>query len=330
MGEAMRRREFIRLFGSIAVAWPVTARAQQSAMPVIGFLNSGLPGGGYPPVSAFLKGLGETGFVEGRDVLIEYRWAEGHYERLPALLADLVQKKVNVIAATSTPAALAAKVATATIPIVFTTSGDPVRFGLVSSLNSPNGNLTGATQLNVEVAEKRLELMHEALPTASNIALLVNPPDPLGPSISQGTSAAADALGLELQIVRASIGLDLATVFESLVQLKAEALVIESDAFFSSRSEELAQLALHHRIPAIYEYPQFTAAGGLMSYGGNVAQSYHLAGIYVGRILKGEKPRDLPVQQTTKVELLINLKTARTLGITIPLSLLGRADEVIE
>jgi putative tryptophan/tyrosine transport system substrate-binding protein len=326
----MRRREFIRLFGSIAVAWPLTARAQQSAMPVIGFLNSGLPGGGYPPVSAFLKGLGETGFVEGRDVLIEYRWAEGHYERLPALLADLVQKKVNVIAATSTPAALAAKVATATIPIVFTTSGDPVRFGLVSSLNSPNGNLTGATQLNVEVAEKRLELMHEVLPTASNIALLVNPPNPLGTPISQGTSAAADALGLKLQIVRASSRRDLATVFESLVQLKAEALVIESDAFFSSRSEELAQLALHHRMPAIYEYPQFTAAGGLMSYGGNVAQSYHLAGIYVGRILKGEKPSDLPVQQTTKVELLINLKTARTLGITIPLSLLGRADEVIE
>jgi putative tryptophan/tyrosine transport system substrate-binding protein len=329
-GWSMRRRDLIRLIAGVAVAWPVTTRAQEPAKPVIGFLNSGLPGGGYPPISAFLKGLGETGFVEGRDVLIEYRWAEGHYERLPALLADLVQKKVNVIAATSTPAALAAKVATATIPVVFTTSGDPVGFGLVSSLNSPDGNLTGATQLNVEVAQKRLELMHEVIPAANNIALLVNPPNPLAPPISKETNAAADALGLKLQIVRAGSGQDLATVFESLVQLKAEALVIVSDAFFSSRSEELAQLALDHRMPAIYEYPQFTAAGGLMSYGGDVAQSYHLAGIYVGRILKGEKPRDLPVQRSTKVELLINLKSAKTLGITVPISLLGRADEVIE
>jgi putative tryptophan/tyrosine transport system substrate-binding protein len=281
-------------------------------------------------VSAFLKGLGETGLVEGRDVLIEYRWAEGHYERLPALLADLIQKKVSVIAATSTPAALAAKAATTTIPVVFTTSGDPVRFGLVSSLSKPDGNLTGATQLNVEVAPKRLQLMHEVLPTATNIALLVNPPDPLAPSISQETKAAADALGLKLQIVRAGSARELGNVFQSLPQMKVEALVIVSDAFFSSRSEELAQLALGHRMPAIYEYPQFTAAGGLMSYGGNVADSYHLAGIYVGRILKGEKPSDLPVQQTTKVELLINLRTAKILGITIPYSLLGRADEVIE
>lgn len=273
----MRRREFITVVGAAAAAWPLTTQAQQPSKPVIGFLNSGLPGSGYPPVSAFLNGLGETGFVEGRDVLIEYRWAEGHYERLPTLLSDLVQKNVNVIAATSTPAALAAKAATATIPIVFTTSGDPVRFGLVSSLNNPNGNLTGATQLNVEVAEKRLELMHEVLPTASNIALLVNPPNPLAPPISQQTSAAADALGLKLQTVRAGTGQDLATIFASLVQLKAEALVIESDAFFSSRSEELARLALQHRMPAIYQYPQFTAAGGLMSYGGDVAQSYHLA-----------------------------------------------------
>jgi putative tryptophan/tyrosine transport system substrate-binding protein len=325
----MRRRDFIQGI-AVSSAWPLAARAQQPAKPVIGFVHSGLPGGGYPPVSAFLKGLGETGFVEGRDVLIEYRWAEGHYERLPALLADLIQKKVSVIAATSTPAALAAQAATTTIPIVFTTSGDPVRFGLVSSLRKPNANLTGATNLNVEVAQKRLELMHEVLPTATKIALLVNPPDPLTQPISQETSAAADALGLKLQIVRAGSERDLANVFESLPQMKAEALVIVSDAFFSSRSEELAQLALRHRVPAIYEYPQFTAAGGLVSYGGNVAQSYYLAGIYVGRILKGEKPSDLPVQETTKVELLINLKTAKTLGITIPFSLLARADEVIE
>jgi putative tryptophan/tyrosine transport system substrate-binding protein len=212
----MKRREFITLVGGAAAVWPLTAHAQQTAMPVIGFLNSGLPGGGYPPVPAFLKGLGETGLVEGRDVLIEYRWAEGHYERLPALLADLIEKKVSIIAATSTPAALAAKAATTTIPVVFTTSGDPVKFGLVSSLSKPGGNLTGSTQLNVEVAAKRLQLMHEVLPTATNIALLVNPPDPLAPPISQETKAAADALGLKLQIVRAGSPRNLADVFESL------------------------------------------------------------------------------------------------------------------
>jgi len=281
-------------------------------------------------LSAFLKGLGETGFVEGRDVAIEYRWAEGQYERLPALIADLLQRKVSVIAATSTPAAVAAKSATTTIPVVFTTSGDPVRIGLVSSLSKPSGNLTGAATLNVEVAAKRLELIHEAIPTATNIALLVNPPDPLAAPVSRQTSAAAAALGLKLQVLRASTEQDLAAVFESLNQLKVEALVIGSDAFFSSRGRELGELALRHRVPAVYQYPQFTSAGGLFSYGGNVAEGYRLAGVYVGRILKGEKPADLPVQQITKVELIVNLKTAKTLGLTIPLPLLGRADEVIE
>jgi putative tryptophan/tyrosine transport system substrate-binding protein len=325
----MRRREFIALFGSAAVACSLDARAQQAAMPVIGFVNSASPRG-YPPLSAFLKGLAETGFVEGRDVSVEYRWAEGQYERLPALVADLVQRKVSVIAATSTPAALAAKAATTTMPVVFTTSGDPVRLGLVSGLSKPGGNLTGATLLNVEVAPKRLELMHEVLPTATSVALLVNPPDPLTEPVSRETSAAAATLGLKLQVLRASSEQDLAAVFASLNQLRAGALVIASDAFFSSRGEELGRLALRHRVPAIYQYPQFTAAGGLMSYGGNVAESYRLAGVYVGRILKGEKPADLPVQEVTKVELIINLKTAKTLGLTVPLPLLGRADQVIE
>ena len=325
----MRRREFITWFGSAAVAWSLDARAQQAAMPVIGFVNSASPGG-YPPLSAFLKGLGETGFVEGRDVSIEYRWAEGQYDRLPALIADLLQRKVSVIAATSTPAAFAAKAATTTMPVVFTTSGDPVRLGLVASLNKPGGNLTGATTLNVQVGSKRLELIHEVIPTATNIALLVNPPDPLAAPVSREISAAAASLRLKLQVLRASSEHDLAAVFESLNQLRVEALVIGSDAFFSSRGGELGRLAFRHRVPAIYQYPQFTAAGGLISYGGNVAEAYRLAGVYVGRILKGEKPADLPVHAVTKVELIINLKTAKTFGLTVPLPLLGRADEVIE
>jgi len=324
----MRRRQFIVALGG-ATAWPLIARAQQTAIPVIGFVNSASPGG-YPPVSAFVKGLGETGLIEGRDVLIEYRWADGRYDQLPALVADLIQRKVNIIAATSTPAAVAAKAASTTLPIVFTTSGDPVRLGLVSSLVKPGANVTGATQLNVEIAAKRLELMHEAIPSITKIALLTNPPGPLAEPVSRDTHAAAAAHGLKLDVVHASSEHDLDLVFKSLTALRAEGLVIGSDAFFSSRAGELGVLALRDRLPAIYQYPQFTAAGGLMSYGGNVAESYRLAGIYVGRILKGEKPADLPVQQVTKVELIINLKTAKTLGITFPLSLLGRADEVIE
>jgi putative ABC transport system substrate-binding protein len=298
-------------------------------MPVIGFMNSASPRG-YPPVTAFLKGLGETGLVEGRDVLIEYRWANGQYDQLPALVADLIERKVNIIAATSTPAALAAKAATAELPIVFTTSGDPVRLGLVTSLVKPGGNLTGATQLNVEVAAKRLELMHEVIPTITNVALLTNPPGPLAAPVSQEVQVAARGLGLKLDVVHASREQDFDAVFKSLIQLRSEGLVIGSDAFFSSRGGELGALAVRYHLPAIYQYPQFTAAGGLMSYGGNVAESYRLAGIYVGRILKGEKPADLPVQQVTKVELIINLKTGKSLGITFPVSLLGRADEVIE
>src|ERR1035437_2548264 len=235
-------------------------------------------------------GLNEMGFVEGHDVAIEYRWAEGHYERLPALIADLVQRKVSVIAATSTPAAAAAKAANITIPVVFTTSGDPVQLGFVSSLSKPGGNLTGATQLNVEVSAKRLELMHEALPSATNYALLVNPPGPNTKPESRNDSAAAAALGLTLHVLRASSEQDLATVFESLSQLKTHALAIGSDPFFSRYMEKIAGLALRYRMPAIYQYAEFTTAGGLMSYGGNVGESYHIAGVYIGRILNGEKP----------------------------------------
>jgi putative ABC transport system substrate-binding protein len=325
----MKRRKFITLIGGTAVAWPLASRAQQPAMPVVGFLNSASPGP-YPPLSAFLKGLNERGFVEGRDVAIEYRWAEGHYERLPALIGDLVQRKVSVIAATSTPAAVAARAANITIPIVFTTSGDPVRLGLVSSLSKPDGNLTGATQLNVEVSAKRLELMHEALPTATNFALLVNPNGPNTKPESRDGSAAAATLGLTLHVLPASSEQDLATVFETLTQLQIEALVIGSDPLFSRHMEEIAGSALRYRIPAIYQYPEFTAAGGLMSFGGDAAESYHVAGVYVGRILNGEKPANLPVQQVIQVKWIINLKTAKALGITVPPQIVARADEVIE
>jgi putative ABC transport system substrate-binding protein len=324
----MQRREFITLLGG-AATWPLAARAQQPAMPVIGFLNSASPGP-YPPLSAFLKGLNDRGFVEGRNVAIEYRWAEGHYERLPALIADLVQRNVSVIAATSTPAAVAAKAANTTIPIVFTTSGDPVQLGFVSSLSQPGGNLTGATQLNVEVSAKRLELMHEALPIATNFALLVNPPGPNTKAELGDYNAAATALGLTLHVLRASSEQDLGSVFESLSQLKSEALVIGSDPFFSRYIEKIAELALRYRMPAIYQYAEFTTAGGLMSYGGNVGESYHIAGVYVGRILNGEKPANLPVQQVIKVELIVNLKTAKALGITVPSQIVARADEIID
>jgi ABC-type uncharacterized transport system substrate-binding protein len=324
------RRDFITLLGGAAVAWPVAARAQQTAMPVIGFVNAGSPKGYARPLSAFLKGLGETGYVEGRNVAIEYRWAEGQYDRLAAFVADFVQRKVNVIAGTSTQGGLAAKAAAATIPVVFTTSGDPVRLGFVSSLSRPDGNITGAAQLNVEVAPKRLELIREVLPSAVNVALLVNPTSPLAEPVLRELQTAAATLRLKLHVLHAISEQDFAAAFASLAQLRADALVIGTDTFFTSHSEDLAAIAIRHRVPAIYQYPEFTMAGGLMSYGGTITESYRLAGIYVGRILKGEKPADLPVQQVTKVELIVNLKSAKALGITFPLSVLGRADEVIE
>jgi putative ABC transport system substrate-binding protein len=327
----MQRREFITLVGGAAVAWPLAVRAQQPTLPVVGFVNADSPQGHARPLAAFLNGLGETGYVEGHNVAIEYRWADGRNDRLPSFVADLVQRKVAVISATTTPAALAAKAATTTIPIVFETGDDPIRLGLVASLNRPGGNVTGVTQLSVEVAPKRLELMHEILPTASVMALLVNPDDPtLAKATATELQAAARTLGLELHVLNASTERDFDGVFAKLIQLRAAGLVIGSGPFFNSRSEQLAALALRHAVPTIYEYHEFAAAGGLMSYGGDISESYRLAGIYTGRILKGDKPADLPVQQVTKVEMIINLKTAKTLGITIPLPLLGRADEVIE
>jgi putative ABC transport system substrate-binding protein len=327
----MKRRAFITLLGCVAAAWPLAARAQQPGLPVIGFVNVGSSGGYAGILSAFLKGLGETDYVEGRNVAIEYRWAENRPDRLPAMMADLVQRKVAVIAATSTPAALAARAATTTIPIVFETGSDPVQLGLVSSLNRPGGNVTGVTFLAQEVVPKSLELLRELLPTARVMALLVNPADPaIAEANTSEALAAAHTLGLELHVLNASSERDFEGVFAKLIELRAGGLVISPEALFVSHSEQLAALAAHHGMPTVFRGREFTAAGGLMSYGSDITDSYRLAGIYAGRILKGDKPADLPVQQTTKVELFINLKTAKALGITVPLPLSGRADRIIE
>jgi putative ABC transport system substrate-binding protein len=327
----MRRREVISLLGAAAAAWPIKARAQQPALPVVGFLNGGSPDGFAPQVNAFHQGLKEAGYVEGQNVTIEYRWANDQYDRLAALADDLVKRRVSVIAATSTPANLVAKASTSTIPIVFTAGGDPVQLGLVASLNKPGGNVTGATQLAVEVVPKRLEVLHELVPAATVMALMVNPADRTqAEPVAQEAEAAAHKLGLQLRVVQVSTEGDLEGVFASFSQMAAGALVIGGGAFFNNHTEELAALAIRHSVPAIAQYRQFVSAGGLASYGGSITESYRLAGVYTGRVLKGEKPADLPVQQATKVDLIINLKTAKTLGITVPLSLLGRADEVIE
>jgi putative tryptophan/tyrosine transport system substrate-binding protein len=328
----MRRREFISLVGGTTLTWPLAARAQQPAMPVIGYLDLGSPITSAPFLEAFRRGLSETGYVEGNNVTIEYRWADGQNDRLPDLAADLARRQVAVIAApSSTLAALAAKGATTTIPIVFAIGADPVAAGVVASLNRPGGNATGVTTLNVEVGPKRLELLHQVVPTASSIALLVNPTNPaLAEPLSRDALAAARALRLQLHLLHASTDGEIEAAFAALPQLYAGGLAIGADAFFNSRSEQLAALALQHSVPAIYQYREFTTAGGLMSYGGSLTDAYGLAGVYAGRVLKGEKPGDLPVQQATKVELFINLKTAKALGLTIPPTLLATADEVIE
>jgi putative tryptophan/tyrosine transport system substrate-binding protein len=325
----MRRREFITLIGGAAAAWPVAAQAQQQ-VPVIGLLSSVTARQWATFVSAFLQGLNELGFVEGQNVATEQRWAGGQYDRLPAMAADLVQRQVAVIAALTTPAAVAAKAATATIPIVFTTIGDPVQIGLVTSLNRPGGNITGVTYLNVEVAPKLLELLHEVIPTATTMAAVVNPTNPNADALSRSLQAAARTLGLQLHVLNASTESDIETVFVTLAELHASGLVIPSDVFIITHEERLAALALRHGMPAVFQPRSAATAGGLMSYSGSALDVYRQAGVYTGRILKGEKPADLPVQQATKLELVINLKTAKGLGLTVPLPLLARADEVIE
>ena len=330
----MRRREVIALLGGAAVSssllHPLAARAQ-AAMPVIGFLSSRAPDDAPELLAAFLQGLKDAGFIEGQNVIIEYRFAGNQNERLPALAADLVHRQVTVIAAPTTPAALAAKAATATIPIVVATAGDPVRLGLVASLNRPGGNVTGVTLLFVEVAAKRLELLHELIPTATIVGMLVNPANPpIAEANASAVLSAAHSLGLELHVLKASSERDFDGVFANLIQLRARGLVIGGDPFFTGRQEQLAALAARHAVPTVYENREFVSAGGLMSYGGNLPDAYRLAAVYAARILKGEKPADLPVQQSTKVELFLNLKTAKALGITVPLPLLARADEVIE
>jgi putative ABC transport system substrate-binding protein len=325
----MRRRELITVLGGAAFAWPLPLRAQQPAMPVVGFLQAA------PDASrlrAFRQGLSEAGYVEGRNVAIEHRGLDDQYERLPMLVADLVRRRVTVIVtAGGIAAALAAKAATTTIPIVFSVGVDPVEAGLVASLNRPGGNLTGVTSMNVELGPKRLQLLHELAPLATVVALLVNPTNPNAGTLSKDLQAAARTLGLQLHVLGASTERDIDAVFASLTQLRAGGLVIGTDGFFITRSEQFAALTLRHAVPAIFQYRAFAAAGGLMSYGGgSFTDPYRQVGTYTGRILKGAKPSDLPVQQATKVELVINLKTARALGLTVPLPLIGRADEMIE
>jgi putative tryptophan/tyrosine transport system substrate-binding protein len=326
----VKRREAIALLGG-AAAWPLAARAQQPTMPVIGFLNSASPEPFARMVAAFRQGLNETGYVEGQNVAIEYRWAEGQYDRLPALAANLVERQVAlIVAGGGAVTTRAARAATATIPIVFSMGDDPVKLGFVNNLNLPGGNLTGVSLLTTGLEAKRLEVLHEAVPGASVIGLLINSNFPDVETQLKDVPAAARVLGLQITVLNANSERDIDTAFATLVQQRVGALLVASSPFFSGRREQLVALATRHAIPAIFEWPEFVALGGLMSYGTNLADGYRQVGIYAGKILKGVKPADLPVQQLVKVELVINLKTAKTLGLTFPLSLLGRADEVIE
>jgi putative ABC transport system substrate-binding protein len=325
----MRRRDFLGVLAGATAAWPRTACGQQSSMPVIGFLSTSSRLQFASRLDEFHRGLSEAGYVDGRNVAVEYRWAEGQYDRLPALAANLVKQKVDVIFANG-PAAPVAKAATSTIPVIFVVGSDPVAVGLIASLNRPGGNLTGATSLNVRTGPKRLELLHELVPTATVIGLLYNPTNSIGVTEPKDVETAARALGLDLHILQASTDQELESAFATLVQLRANGLVVATDAFLTSQSERLAALASRHAVPTVFQYREFAMAGGLMSYGGDLKEADHLAGVYTGRVLKGEKPANLPVYQATKVELIINLKAAKALGINVPNTLIGRADEVIE
>jgi putative tryptophan/tyrosine transport system substrate-binding protein len=327
----MQRREFLTLLGGAAAAWPLTARAQQSAMPVVGFLNGATAESYARFANEFRRGLNSMGFIEGQNVTIEYRWAEGHYERLPDMAADLIRRGVTVIAATSTPAALAAKAAATTIPVVFTTASDPVSLGLVASLSRPGGNMTGATQLNIELGPKRFELMHQLMPKATTVAFAVNPTNPRVAAVqTRDAQEAGQALGLQLRILEASTAADFDKAVAGLAKTGAGLIIGAGDSFFLSETAQLAAITVRHGVPALFFGREFAAAGGLLSYGGSVAESYLLAGVYTGRILTGEKPAELPVQRSSKIEMYINLKTAKALGITVPPGLVIAADEVFE
>ena len=327
----MKRREFLGVLGGAAAAWPVVAQGQQSAIPVVGFLGSASAGPIGHFLAAFRQGLGDSGYIEGRNVAIEYRWADNQYDRLPGMAAELVRRQVAVIVASGGPvSAVAAKAATSTIPIVFTATSDPVKLGLVSSLNRPGGNVTGSAMFTAELEPKRLELLRELVPKAHLIGALINPDRTDAEVQSRAVQDAAQVLGLSAIILRASSERDLEPMFAAFVQKQGRALVVGADPFFQNRRTQIVLLAAHHALPAIYMTRDFVAAGGLASYGTSIADGYRQAGIYVGQILKGAKPADLPVVQPTKLELVINLKTAKALGVTVPPSLLARADEVIE
>jgi putative ABC transport system substrate-binding protein len=328
--QQIKRREFIAALGG-AAAWPVAVRGQQPAMPVIGYLGAQSPATFASRLEAFRQGLGESGYVDGRNVTIEFRWAEGQHHKLSALAADLVARQVAVIVAPGgAPAALAAKSATTAIPIVFEMGADPIAMGLVSSMSRPGANITGVSSLSVEVTPKRLEILHELVPTATRVAALLNPTSPTADSQTRNLQAAARVLRLQLHVLHASTEQDVDAAFATLPQLRAGGLVVASDTFLAFHSEQLASLTARHAMPAIQQSRDFSVAGGLASYGGNFMESHRQAGIYTGRIIRGDKPADLPVQQVTKLEMVINLKTAKILGLTVPHSLLARADEVIE
>jgi ABC-type uncharacterized transport system substrate-binding protein len=330
-GAAMKRREFISLIGSVAATWPLAARAQKTTTPLIGWLASGTSKGYAPFAAAFRQGLSETGYVEGQNVAIEYRWAEGQNDQLPALAADLVRRQVAIIAAAGTPSAFAAKAATATIPVVFSTALNPVEVGLVASLHHPGGNVTGVSNFVAVLVAKQFELLHELIPNSGVFGVLLNPTDPyISPYITRDVQAAGRTLKREIHILNASTEDQIDAAFSTFAQLRARAVIIGADAFFISRRDQLIALAARHAIPTVYFLREFVAAGGLMSYGSNLADSYRLVGVYVGRILKGEKPADMPVQQPTKIELFINLKTAKALGLSVPPAMQARADEMIE